>query len=507
KTNIPSVLMLIVLGIGLQFVLKYFMGNEIDFEKSLRGTLEIIGTVGLIMIVLEAALELELKREKLMPILKSMAIALIGLIASAWVAALVLYQFIEGMTMQSAWLYATPLSILSSAIIIPSVTALRDDKKEFHIYESTFSDIMGIMMFYFLSGGLDPETDSGAIGFAGNILLTIVIAVVASYALILIFQRIKSQAKQFLLIAVLLLLYAIGKKMHLSSLIIILVFGLVIANVKLFFPGKAKVFLEKKKIKQVYHELHIITMETAFVVRTFFFVIFGITIVLTSLLSTNVAMVSILIIASIYVIRFLVLRVFIGKDIMPQVFIAPRGLITILLFYAIPVEAEIAGFESGILLFVIIATSLVMTGAMILDKKKMGTLLDEIDGEMAARNKAEDALRANTSDDNGDAKIEKAAAEGLHSENSAEAFSDKDAISDNETISRKKDVIVKREDAISEKKDAISGDGDAVGEKNKAVLKKEDAFSEEEDMMSEKEDAPEKKSFLDALSDIKKGNT
>ena len=64
KTNIPSVLMLIVLGIGLQFGLKYFMGGDVDFEKSLRGTLEIIGTVGLIMIVLEAALELELKEEK-----------------------------------------------------------------------------------------------------------------------------------------------------------------------------------------------------------------------------------------------------------------------------------------------------------------------------------------------------------------------------------------------------------------------------------------------------------
>lgn len=392
KTNIPSVLMLIVLGIILQFVLKYFIGDDIDFEKSLKGTLEIIGTVGLIMIVLEAALELELKREKLVPILKSMAIALIGLIGSAWVAALVLYQFIPDMTMQSAWLYATPLSILSSAIIIPSVGGLSNEKKEFHIYESTFSDIMGIMMFYFLAGGLDPEQDSGAVGFAGNIVLTIVIAIVASYALVLIFQRIKSQAKQFLLIAVLLLLYAIGKKMHLSSLIIILVFGLVIANVKLFFPGKTAIFLENEKMHQIYHELHIITLETAFVVRTFFFVIFGITIVLASLLSLNVALVSVLIIASIYAIRFIMLRIFIGKDILPQIFIAPRGLITILLFYAIPVEAEIAGFESGILLFVIIVTSLVMTWAMIKDKQKMGTLLDEIEEEYEAREEAYEGI-------------------------------------------------------------------------------------------------------------------
>ncbi|MGI9552835.1 MAG: cation:proton antiporter, partial [Aurantibacter sp.] len=345
KTNIPSVLMLIVLGIILQYALKYFIPSLPDFS----GALEILGTVGLIMIVLEAALELELKREKLVPILKSMAIALIGLIGSAWVAALVIYQFIPEMTMQSAWLYATPLSILSSAIIIPSVGGLSEAKKEFHIYESTFSDIMGIMMFYFLAGGLDPAQDSGALGFAGNIVLTIVIAIVASYALILIFQRIKSQAKQFLLIAILLLLYAIGKKMHLSSLIIILIFGLVIANVKLFFPGKTSIFLEKEKIHQIYHELHIITLETAFVVRTFFFVIFGLTIAIASLFDLNVALISVLIIASIYVIRFILLRLFYGKDILPQLFIAPRGLITVLLFYAIPAEAKIETFDSGVL--------------------------------------------------------------------------------------------------------------------------------------------------------------
>ncbi|MDF4221268.1 cation:proton antiporter [Maribacter sp. M208] len=395
KTNIPAVLMLIVLGILIKIGLEIFIPEIPDF----KGSLEILGTVGLIMIVLEAALELELKKEKLWPILKSMAIALIGLVGSAYVAALILYQFIPNMTMQSALLYATPLSILSSAIIIPSVGGLSEQKKEFHIYESTFSDIMGIMMFYFLTGKLNPAEDTGVVGFSINFAVTIVIALVASYAIILVFQRIKSQAKLFLLISVLLLLYAIGKKMHLSSLIIILVFGLIVKNVNLFFPGKTKIFLEKERMQQIYHELHIVTLETAFVVRTFFFVIFGITIVLSSLLSVNVAIVSLLIIASIYAIRFLILMVFVGKDMLPQLFIAPRGLITVLLFYAIPAEAQIEGFESGILLFVIIATSLIMTWAMIRDKRKMGTMLDEIDEEIIERNLAEDAIRETEDED------------------------------------------------------------------------------------------------------------
>ncbi|NAS13756.1 cation:proton antiporter domain-containing protein [Poritiphilus flavus] len=377
RTNIPSVLLLIFLGVILQFVLKYMTSESVDFFPAL----EILGIIGLIMIVLEAALELELKREKLVPILKSMAIALIGLIASAWVAAVVLHNFIPGMPMASAWLYATPLSILSSAIIIPSVSGLKAEKKEFHIYESTFSDIMGIMMFYYLAGQINPSEASSAGGFALNILLTIVISVIASYAIILIFQQIKSQAKLFLLLAVLLLLYAIGKQLHLSSLLIILIFGLVIANMKLFFSGKLAHFLEYDKAHRIYHELHIVTLETAFVVRTFFFVIFGLTIVIASLFSVSVALISIMIIASIYVIRFVVLRTFIGSDILPQLFIAPRGLITILLFYAIPTEAQISNFQPGILLFVIIGTSLIMTWAMIKDKKKMKTILDQVDEE------------------------------------------------------------------------------------------------------------------------------
>jgi len=222
KTNVPSVLMLIVLGILLKFGVDAMGQGDIDFFP----ILEVLGIVGLIMIVLEAALELKLKKEKFIPIVKAMSIALIGLLLSTWAAAEILEYFIDGMDSTRAWIYATPLSILSSAIIIPSVAGLKESKKEFHIYESTFSDIMGIMLFYFLTGELEGgEHSDGIAGFGVTVLITIVVSLMASYLIILIFQNIKSHTKLFLLIAVLLLLYAIGKKMHLSSLIIILVFG------------------------------------------------------------------------------------------------------------------------------------------------------------------------------------------------------------------------------------------------------------------------------------------
>jgi NhaP-type Na+/H+ or K+/H+ antiporter len=390
RTNVPSVLMLIILGIGIKFGLdSLHLLDNADFLP----ILEVLGVVGLIMIVLEAALELKLERDKYLAIGKAMLIALLGLLFSVWAAAEILEYFVPGMDTAKAWLYATPLSILSSAIIIPSVTGLKADKKEFHIYESTFSDILGIMLFYFLTSQLHGETgeigfdgeladtaehSSGALAYGIKVLITIVVSLIASYGIVLIFQRIKSHVKLFLLIAVLLLLYGIGKKLHLSSLIIILVFGLMIANMRLFFQGPLKKLLHYKQAMHIYEGLHVVTIETAFVVRTFFFVIFGMTIVLSTLASWNVAMVSLLIIVSIYVIRFVVLRIFIGADILPQLFVAPRGLITILLFYAIPVEVVVPGFQPGILLFVIIATSLIMTLAMVIDKKRTGAALRKV---------------------------------------------------------------------------------------------------------------------------------
>lgn len=381
KTSIPSVLLLILLGIFLKLGMNYFDIGNIDFFP----ILEILGIVGLIMIVLEAALELELDREKVVPILKALGIALVGLLVSTWITAEILLYFVDGMDSLNAWIYATPLSILSSAIIIPSVTGMRNDKKEFHVYESTFSDILGIMLFYFLTGQIESVSPDGQIS-AGNgylqfgltLLLTIVLSMVFSYIIILIFQRIKSNVKLFLLIAVLLLLYAVGKQMHLSALIIILVFGLTIANMKLFFQGPLKNWLNYEDAKGIYQGLHEITMETSFVVRTFFFVIFGITIMFSSLANWAVLGISAILLVVVYAVRYIILRPVIGKDIIPQLYIAPRGLITILLFYAIPEVAQVEGFSSGILLYVILGTSLIMTFAMIYDKRRSSQTISQL---------------------------------------------------------------------------------------------------------------------------------
>lgn len=376
KTSIPSVLMLILLGIFIKLGLDFSGYKNIDFFP----ILELLGIVGLIMIVLEAALDLELKKEKWPIIWKSLLVSIITLGASAYLIALVIQAFFNTDLFVSL-IYAIPLSIMSSAIVLPSVSGLNEHKKEFMIYEATFSDIVGIMFFYFLLGSVEAESNGELVWkIFGNIFVTILLSIVVSYVLIVVFQKLKSNVKLFLLIAVLMVLYSLGKLMHLSSLLIILMFGLVLQNRKLFFRGFMKKYVDTEIMNDVYKNFKLVTLESSFVVRTFFFVIFGMTIALSSFLNLKVVMISGLILGILFGVRILILILIVRKDIMPQVFIAPRGLITVLLFFSIPTQYTIKEFKPGILLFVIIVSSVLMAWVLI-KHNRAKRLAEEIEAD------------------------------------------------------------------------------------------------------------------------------
>ena len=375
RTNIPSVLMLIALGV----CIKEFAGSRFSTESfAAPGILEIIGNVGLVMIVLEAALDLDLKREKLGMILRSFLVALIALVGSSFsIAYIIMYAIPEPISLYQALIYGIPLSIMSSAIIIPSVGGLSGTKKEFMVYESTFSDILGIMFFYFMLEAKSGATTGEIVGdVASNIGITVLVSIVVSYVLVYIFQKLTSQVKLFLVISVLMMLYALGKTFHLSSLLIILTFGLILNNTPVFFRGRLSKMVNRETVKPIMHDFHILTLESAFVIRTFFFVLFGMFITLGSIIDWKVALISLAIIASLYIVRFILLKLIVQRDILPQLYIAPRGLITILLFFVIDSHVDehganhlkIEGFDTGILLFVILITSLVMTIGLIVHR-------------------------------------------------------------------------------------------------------------------------------------------
>ena len=136
RTNIPSVLMLILLGIIIRLALDW-AGVPIQ-DLGIDSLLQILGNVGLVMIVLEAALDLKLDKEKAPILLRSFCVAGLSLAGGILAIGGMFVGIFPGVTFYESTIYAVPLSIMSSAIIIPSVGALTGEKKEFMVYDSTF---------------------------------------------------------------------------------------------------------------------------------------------------------------------------------------------------------------------------------------------------------------------------------------------------------------------------------------------------------------------------------
>jgi NhaP-type Na+/H+ or K+/H+ antiporter len=375
KFSIPSVILLIILGIGINLILTSY-NIEVPY---LSNMVEILGVIGLIFIVLEATLELNLNREKIRIIKKASLSALICLILSTVATVIILFFLFPEIVIIDLIIYAVPLSVISSAVVIPSVSKLSIDNKEFHIYESALSDIFGIILFYFALGlaGNKSDMTTGFIVFEiGEFLLgliaTIAVGVLATYTMIWLFQKFEEGARLFSIIAILMILYSIGKILHLSPLIIVLIFGLALSNKEIFFRWKAKKIIQAPQFKSIFEGMQLVVLESAFFVRTFFFVLFGMSIVLSDLIDVRNLSIAILILLIGYILRFSIISTLFKQLEIKKTSIAPRGLITILLFNAIPTESKIEEFSTGVLAVTILLSCFIMMGGTI-SKSKINT--------------------------------------------------------------------------------------------------------------------------------------
>lgn len=355
KTRIPSVLMLLLTGIGARIAFDS-MGYELPAMKQI---LEFIGIVGLILIVLEGALDLHLRRDKLWLIVRSFLSALIILLVSSFSIALGLQLFLSDISFYTCLVNAIPFAVISSAIAIPSVGQMQEKKKEFIIYESIFSDILGILFFNAVIDNPTMETSS-ALWMLGDLAIILVISVIVSGLIILFINKTTMNIKFFLLIAVMVLLYAFGKMVHLSSLLMILFFGLILNNLDLFAKKRLGKHLDLEKLKDGIDRFKMVTNESAFLIRTLFFFIFGFTLHLQKMFTPQIIISGIVIVAIIYFIRFLYLKFLAHRNLFPELYVAPRGLITILLYYSIPAELSLGFISEGVLFTVIIISSFVM---------------------------------------------------------------------------------------------------------------------------------------------------
>jgi Kef-type K+ transport system membrane component KefB len=361
--RVPSVLLLLFAGLGLRQAAEAY-----DFNFVLPSNLvEGLGVVGLIMIILEAGLDLKLEQNKKKLIRDSFLAALLILILSLSLITAILYYWLRE-DIVNCIVYALPLSIMSSSIVLPSIHALTEKKKEFLIYEASFSDIFGVMLFnYFVADDVLTWTSVGLFGV--NIIVSIILSIVLSIILLSILAKTKMSIKFFLIFSLLILIYSGGKMLHLPSLLIILVFGLLINNWEKISFKRLINYFPHQQVEALRTSLHSITAESSFLIRTFFFLLFGYSIDVSFLDDQTVILIGSLIVLSLFLIRLLYLKFYFKTKVFPEVFFIPRGLITIVLFFKIPDALKLENFNDGILFFIVLSTSVILSIGMIFYKK------------------------------------------------------------------------------------------------------------------------------------------
>jgi len=366
KTKFPSVILLMFTGIIIRTATNLYGFTDFGFLDKL---IPVLGTVGLILIVLEGALELDIKKEKLPVILKGFfaaaLILILNIIAVSWA-----FENLLNIEHKTAVIFAIPLAIISSAVAIPSAAGLLNREKEFVVYESTFSDILGIMIFNYAIRQFESNqtliSAESIVALGLQIIGVIVVSLIITYLLFQLLQKIEHHVKFFLILALLVLVYAFGKFFHLPALVTIFIFGLFLSNVKVLLPGFMQRYLDLNQTEKGLHEFHILTAESTFLVKTFFFLFFGFSISIVEFSSIAPFIYGVLIFGIMLLIRYMYFIVTTFKiKPSPLVYMSPRGLISILLFLQIKevtfVNTSRSIIDEQVLLVVILASMLMMT--------------------------------------------------------------------------------------------------------------------------------------------------
>ncbi len=369
KTRIPSVLLFMCLG-WLSKIISKFWGFNLD---GLDAFLPIFGTIGLVLIVLEGSLELEFHRSKKSIMLKSALLAISPfLVLSIGIALILTYVFHYPFKFSLA--NAIPLGVISSAIAIPSAKILSAKTREFVIYESSLSDIVGVLLFNFITLN-DNITFITTGNFLLSILIMVLISLLATLVLTLLIGGITYSVKFMPIIIMIILIYYISKYYHLPALVFVLILGLVLGNIGLLESIPVLKKFTFSAVEREVNRFHNLISEVTFLVRALFFITFGFLIEAETVLNIDTILWSMGIVIAIYVVRVLHLRM-LKLPIANLWFIAPRGLITILLFLSIPAGESIPFINNSLIIQVIVITALVMMLGMILSKKEGDTVAE-----------------------------------------------------------------------------------------------------------------------------------
>jgi hypothetical protein len=351
-------------GLAMRYLTSIYYINIPD----LSFLLPIMGTLGLILIVLEGSLDLKISRGKKNLIKKSFAsAAILFVIFVILFSALLHYQFFFPFNISV--LNSIPFAIVSSAVAIPSSSNLGNADREFIVYESSVSDIIGILFFDFVLYN-HVSIGTGLFIFSFEVTATIIFSIIISVGLAYMLHKIIHHVKYVIILTSVILIFVLAKLIHWPSLIVVLIFGLIMNNNQFFQNENIRKWVDFQEFNQTLTSFKQFTGELTFLVRSFFFLIFGFYTSITDLMNLNHLLISAFICFSIFLLRGLFFKFILHKPLIPIFYFAPRGLITILLFLSIPYEMKLPFLSEGLITQTIFITILVMAIGNMVSKKR-----------------------------------------------------------------------------------------------------------------------------------------
>lgn len=353
KIKIPTVIFLLAIGMFLRFLAIQFKIVLPDLTPYLM----FMGGISLILVVLEGSMELQWSPDKNKLILRMLLLCILPMLTFSFVGAWIFTLF-EKVSYFQALYNLIPFAIISSAIAIPATQLLNPAAREQITYESSFSDILGILFFDFVineDGSLLRESGIFLLQLGGTIILTIIASLLIAWLL----GFLPKGVRFIPILASLVLIFEISEFFKLPGLIFIFVFGLFLGNLARFVKHKPLQKIHPERIKANFEEFHNIVSEMNFLTRSSFFLLLGFFVNPLHLLAPKTLLWASGLLIFIYLIRLLFLKL-LRVDLLPNLFYAPRGLVSILLFFYIPAHNLLPEITLNLVIQVVLLSTCIM---------------------------------------------------------------------------------------------------------------------------------------------------
>ncbi|MGL4780153.1 MAG: hypothetical protein ACRCXN_04880, partial [Bacteroidales bacterium] len=283
----------------------------------------------------------------------------------------------DGVLFTQALYNVIPLAIISSAIAIPATQLVNRHAREEIIYESSFSDIIGILFFGFIFNDKGNIVDESLL-FAGEFAGTIILTICATFIIAWLLGYIPSGIRFIPILGTLVFIFEVAEYFELPALIFIFVFGVFIGNLDQFKHLPLIKHIRPERIGNHTGEFYHIVTEIGFLVRSFFFLTLGLYIKPSLFSDFRSLGWSAAILGIAFIIRLLFLKL-LRVHISPNLLFAPRGLVTILLFLYIPASKHLEAITFNTIIQTVLLSTLILA--------IIGLVTDEREKEIKEDNK------------------------------------------------------------------------------------------------------------------------